>query len=360
MKNKLIFMSVIVVSVSMLNFKKQAPVQNEIIPKFALGLPYAIGSLPANCDAIIQGAVSAEPAVGTYVNHVLDHIHGQFYRFNKMESADVEMVFCRLINNLGMNPDLSKLPQSISRTVNGHVTTLDVTTPTEPFATTLGYIAKADIKYDGATFVKLWWAGNSAASKGYLIQDSNPYNTTGEKHLKYAQWNRTTSAQTIKIYSTAFNTSYLTNPNYVNPVDASKPGGDRAHFGRATYDSVTKAVSVQAMEVRQDRNNNNIFSCYKMQIAGTVSGTISGYRPAVGTPDSPADTNKDGTHIDGVSGIVDNVSTADGTGTIISSPAALPQPFDYSCSDINTAGSSGAFVGNHVNFNLTPANVFPN
>ncbi len=360
MKNKLLVLSVIAASVSMLNLYKQQPVKDELIPKYTLGLPFAVGSLPANCDVIIQGAVKAEPAFGTYANHVLDHIHGQFYRFNKMESADVEMVFCRLVNNLGMNPDLSKLPQSISRTFNNHITTLDVTVPIEAFAVSLGYVAKADIKFDGVTFVKLWWSGNSASSKGYLIQDSNPYNTTGEKHLKYAQWDRTSAAQTVKIFSTAFNTSYLTSPNYVNPVDPSKAGGDRAHFGRANYNTSTKAVSVQAMEVRQDRTNNNIFSCYKMQIAGIIGGSISGYRPAVGTPDSPADTNKDGTHIDGVTGIVDSVSTADGTGTLVASPAALPQPFDYSCADINSAGSNGAFAGNHVNFSLTPANVFPN
>lgn len=360
MKNKFLTLSVIAASLSMLSLQKEAPKKEDIIPKYSLGLPFAVGSLPANCDAIIQSAISAEPAVGTYANHVLDHIHGQFYRFNKMESADVEMVFCRLVNNLGMNPDLTKLPQSISRNLNGHVTTLDVTVPTEAFATSLGYVAKADIKYDGTTFVKLWWAGKGESSKGYLIQDSNPYNSTGEKHLKYAQWDRSGAAQTIKIFSTAFNTSYLSSSNYPNPVDPSKPGGDRAHFGRAVYNSVSKAVSVEALEIRQDRSNTNIFSCYKMQVAGTIAGTISAYRPAVGTPDSPADTNKDGMHMDGVTGIVDSVSTADGTGTIISSPAALPQAFDYSCSDLNNAGSSGVFTGNHVNFNLTPAAVFPN
>ncbi len=353
-------MSVLAASVSMLNFYKQAPAKDEVIPKYALGLPFAVGGITANCDSIIQGAVAAEPAFGAYTNRVLDHIHKQFYRFNKMESADVEMVFCRLVNNLDMNPDLSKLPQSISRTFNNHVTTLDVTVPTEAFAVSLGYVAKADIKFDGVTFVKLWWAGNSASSKGYLIQDSNPFNPNAEKRLKYAQWDRTTEAQTVKIFSTVFNSSYLTSPNYANPVDPSKPGGDRAHFGRASYNSSTKAVLMQALEVRQDRANNNVFSCYKTQIAGTISGTISGYRPALGTPDSPADASKDGTHMDGVTGIVDSISTADGTGTLVSSPAALPQAFDYSCADINNAGSAGAFAGNHVNFSLAPASVFPN
>ena len=97
-----------------------------------------------------------------------------------------------------------------------------------------------------------------------------------------------------------------------------------------------------------------------MQVAGTIAGTLAAYRPALGTPDSPADTNKDGTHMDGVTGIADNVSTADGAGSIVSAPAGLPQAFDYSCADLNSAGSSGVFSGNHVNFNLTPTNVFPN
>ena len=360
MRYKILTLSVLAAAVSMLSLHQQKTKKDEIIPKYSLGLPFAVGVVPTNCDAIIQGAIGGEPAIGTYANHVLDHIHGQFYRFNKMESADVELVFCRLVNTLGMNPDLSQLPQSISRTVNGHVTTLDVTVPTEPFATSLGYVAKADIKFDGTTFVKLWWAGKADSSKGYLIQDSNPYNPTGEKHLKYAQWDRSASVQTIKIFSTVFNVSYLTNPNYPNPVNPSKPGGDRAHFGRAVYNSVSKVVSAQAIEIRQDRINNNIFSCLKTEIAGAIGGTISGYRPAVGAPDSPADTNKDGTHMDGVTGLVDSVSTADNTGTIVNAPALLPQALDYSCADINNAGSSGAFSGNHVNFSLTPTNVFPN
>ena len=231
MKNKLLITSVIVAGISTLSFSNHT---------HTLSLPFAVGGLPVNCDAIMQGAIANEPAFGTYTNRVLDHIHKQFYRLNKMESADIELVFCRL-SNMGMNPDLSSLPQSVSRTMNGHITTLDVTVPSEPFATSLGYVAKADVKYDGTTFLRMWWAGNSASSKGYLIQDSNPFNTTGEKHLKYAQWDRTGTDQTIKIYSTAFNTSYLSNSNYPNPADPSKPGGDRVHFGRACTPSAPTA-----------------------------------------------------------------------------------------------------------------------
>ncbi|MBC7459063.1 MAG: hypothetical protein H7235_12335 [Bdellovibrionaceae bacterium] len=361
MKNKLLITSVIVAGISTLSFSKHASPQNKVLPNVTLSLPFAVGGVPVNCDAIMHASVGNEPAFDTYANHVLDHIHKQFYRFNKMESADIELVFCRLSNTLGMNPDLSSLPQTVSRTMNGHVTTIDVTAPTESFAVSSGYVAKADIKYDGTTFLRMWWAGNSASSKGYLIQDSNPFNATGEKRLKYAQWDRSGTVQKIKIYSTAFNSNYLTDPSYTNPADPSKPGGDRVHYGRASYDSVTKTVAVQAIEIRQNRINTAAFACYKMQVAGVIGGSISGYRPALGTPDSVASTTVDGTNVDGVTGINDSVSTADGAGTVVNAPATpLPQAFDYSCGDLNLAsGSSGVFAGNHVNFNLAPLSVFP-
>ena len=97
-----------------------------------------------------------------------------------------------------------------------------------------------------------------------------------------------------------------------------------------------------------------------MEISGTIGGTLSGYRPAMGAADSPVDTNKNGTHMDGVTGITDSVSTPDGSGTLVAAPAALPQPLDYSCADINDAGASGVFQGNQVNFALAPSSVFPN
>ena len=361
MNNKLLISSVLSVSISLFSFHKLASKKDDVIPKYSLGLPFAIGEVPTNCDSIIQTAVAGEPVLGTYANHVLDHVHQQLYRFNKMESSDIEMVFCQLVNRMGMNPDLSKLPQSISANVTGgHIVSLDVQTPTEAFALALGYQARAVVKFDSSTFLTMWWVGNKDSSKGYLIQNLNPLNTSGQKQLRYAQWDRMAAVQSIKIFTTVFSTAYLTNPNYTNPVDPLKSGGDRAHFGRATYNPSSKAVTAQSVEIRQDRNNNNLFACYKMQIAGIIGGAISGYRPALGTPDSTADTNKDGTHIDGVTGITDKITTADGAGSVVTAPASLPQPFDYSCADIYNAGTSGVFLGNVVNFATLPSTVFPN
>lgn len=354
---------VVIAAVSFLSFKQLTPRKNEVIPQYTLGLPFAKGGTGINCDIIIQSAVAGEPVIGAYANHALDHVHHQLYRFNKMESADIEMVFCQMVNRFGFNPDLSKLPQSLSFSIGGgaHSYTLDVTAPAEAFANTLGYKGKAVIKFDGTTFVTMWWTGNSDSSKGYLIQSMNPLATDGSKRLKYAQWDRSGNPQVVKLLTTVFKTSYLTQPNYANPVDSNKLGGDRVHFGRAVYDKTTNLISSQSVEIHQDFANPNAFACYKMQIAGIVSGSLSAYRPALGSPEAVNSITKDGTNMDGVSGVTDNKTTADGAGTIDAAPANLPVNFDYSCNDLNSAGNSGGvFQNNSVNFSLNPASVFPN
>ena len=348
-------------ALSLLGFNQISSRKPTLAPKYALGLPFAKAS-GINCDIVIQSAVAGEPAPGAYANHVLDVAHDQLYRFNRMESADIEMVFCNMVNRFEFNPDLSQLPQNLSFSVGGgiHTFNLNVTVPVEAFATTLGYDAKAVLQFDGTTFVTMWWSGNSDASKGYLIQNLNPLAADGFKRLKYAQWDRTGVIQTVKIFTAGFKTSYLSQSNYVNTVDSSKLGGDRAHFGRAVYDSSTHSIAAQSIEIHQSFTNANVFACYKMQIAGTVGGTLSAYRPAAGTPEAPTSNTIDGTNMDGVTGVVDAASTADGAGTIDTAPASLPAAFDYSCSDLNNAASGGVFNGNAVNYTLAPSSVFPN
>ena len=67
MKNKILILSVIAASISMLSLQKEAAQKEDIIPKYSLGLPFAVGSLPTNCDAIIQAAISGEPVVGLQI-----------------------------------------------------------------------------------------------------------------------------------------------------------------------------------------------------------------------------------------------------------------------------------------------------
>ncbi|MGZ3727342.1 MAG: hypothetical protein ACXWQQ_16190 [Pseudobdellovibrio sp.] len=360
MKNKILLIATLS-AVTFLSLKQIAPKKQETLPRYSLGLPFAKGS-GINCDIVIQSAVQGEPAPGTYINHALDHVHDQLYRFNKMESADIEMVFCQMINRFDFNPDLSQLPQSLTFSIgNGlHTFSLDVTVPSEAFATTLGYEAKAVVKFDNNIFVTMWWSGNADASKGYLVQNLNPLAADGYKRLKYAQWDRTTAQQILKIFTADFKTSYLSQSNYPNPVDSSKLGGDRAHYGRAIYDTSSNSISAQSVEIHQDLSNPNSFACYKMMIFGTVGASISAFRPALGNPENVSSITKDGTNMDGVTGVTDSKTTADGAGTVEPAPATLPASFDFSCDDLYTAGNSGGiFQNNTVDYSLAPSTVFP-
>jgi len=105
-------------------------------PHLALKFAEAFaGPLASNCDAIIQDANAAAPVKGSYADPVLDHFHFQLYRFNRLETADIELVFCRLTRVLGIDPDLTKLPQTVTKNdPRGHVISVAVTVPTESFA----------------------------------------------------------------------------------------------------------------------------------------------------------------------------------------------------------------------------------
>lgn len=360
MKNKVWFGIFSVVSISLM-FIQEVPTQSskKVIPSVRFGLPFAFGGASANCETIIQGAVAGEPARDTYLDDALDHVHRQLYRFNQMESADIEMVFCRLVNRLGMDPDLTQLPQNLSRTKDGQTTTLDVTVPSEQWAIDLGYSAKAVVSYNSVPFLGLWWDGKSESSKGFLIQSANPMHSDGEKHLKYAQWDRTSESQLLKIYSAVFQSSFLGDASHQNPNDSSKPGGDRAHYARASFNSSTKEVRAQSIEIRQDKDNHSVFKCVKTQFEGIIGGKMAAYRPALGTPASVTDTNVNGQGLDGATNIEDNPATAKGSGTRVSNPT-LTENFDYSCNDINNGSASGKpFANGEVNFNLSPAEIFP-
>ena len=311
-----------------------------------------------SCRAKIKDHVDGAPQSGKFHNGPLDHVHRQLYRFNKIETADVEMIFCRLDKVMGVDPNLASLPQTISKSdPMGSTISLVVSKPSESFAVAAGYEAKAVISKDDVVFMTLWWAGSGDSSKGYLIQGANPMARDGMTRLRYLQWDRSSDDQSIRILATQFASSYL---GSLNGATGSQSGGDDAHFARATYNTASKAVYGQSLEIR---NQSGAFKCIKTQFSGTLGGTLAAYRPAVGTPDLVTDSNKYGTHVDGVTGINDDPSIPDGgggghNGTVVNAPATLPQAFDYSCNDLNSAGTS-AFAGGNVSFTMLPSAVFP-
>ena len=178
----------------------------------------------------------------------------------------------------------------------------------------------------------------------------------GMTRLRYIQWDRTGDAQIIKVFATQFASTYL---GSVAGAVTSKTGGDRAHYGRASFNAVTNAVSGQSIEIRGKDANSTSLSCIKTMFAGTLGGSIDGYRPALGTPDVVTDPHTDGTNLDGIKGVVDNVNTTSG-GTLVNAPATLPAAFDYSCNDINSAAGTGkAFANGGINFTADPSTIFP-
>jgi hypothetical protein len=271
------------------------------------------------------------------------------------------MILCRLTNILGITPSLAPLPQVFNETDPlGDTITVTVMAPTEAFATTNGYVAKAVMNNNGSNFLTMWWDGSGTASKGYLIQRDNPMLPDGMTRLRYAQWDRTTDNQVFKLYSTQFATSYLTSPT---GSTSSTTGGDEAHYGRLTYNTSTQAATMQTIQIRAGISNDpSIFQCVRTAFTGIIGGTISyAYRPALGTPEAVTDIYTDGTDMDGVTNIIDSTTTPAGAGTHVSGSALTTGYFDYSCDDINAAASTigDPFYGNTIDFSKDPSTIFP-
>ena len=50
-----------------------------------------------NCDTRVEDDVLKAKTRESYGNPAIGHFHEQMYRFNKIETSDVEMMFCRLL-----------------------------------------------------------------------------------------------------------------------------------------------------------------------------------------------------------------------------------------------------------------------
>lgn len=313
------------------------------------------------CMSTFNTVLAAQPDRNAYTNPMLGHVHEELYRFNKVQAADVEMIFCRMIN-MGVSPDVSTLPQTITKTdPRGSTITVNVTVPTETWATALGYTAKAQVSNDSTVFLTLWWAGSGTSSKGYVIQGDNPMNSDGNYRMRYIQWDLSSVDQSVNIMATQFATSFLANGA---TSATSKSGGDHAIYARLTYNTSTKAITGQHVEIRQDPSlasttTTSSLKCVKTYFKGTLGGTMTGFKPSAGNPPSMAltDTAVDSTGMDGRSDVTDAATTAASAGT---AATAIPtQIFDYSCNGLSNAGNSGnPFASNTVDMTLAPATVF--
>jgi hypothetical protein len=331
------------------------------------GTAFALGAASDSCFATFDTVRQSQPKAGTYQDKVLEHLHDELWRFNALQTADIELIFCRLVNVMQFNPDLSQLPQTLTKTDPlGSKVTVTVTVPTESFAKNAGYLAKAAFQYDSSTFMTMWWAGSGASSKGYLIQGANPMEKDGNTRLRYVQWDRTSNAQSLKFFGTQFASSFLSN---ASASSTSTTGGDQAIYARLSYDSSTQKVTTQAVEIRQDPNSSN-FACVRTYFDGTLGGTISAYRPAKGTPEPVTETSTGGCSdssanctsggLDGEVNVTDATTTADHSGSPSSGSNVASATFDYSCHDIDTANATNKpFNGDTVDYTTDPSTVFP-
>jgi hypothetical protein len=183
------------------------------------------------------------------------------------------------------------------------------------------------------------------------------------KRMKYLQWDRVADSQVLKIFSTQYATSYLSNPA---GSTHSESGGDRALYARLTYNASTGAIQAQSVEIRAPRQGGAL-GCIKTEFGGTLTGTLDGYRPALGTAALLTNNDKMGADgsMDGITGVPDSISTLSNAGTQISaanlSSSHLPIALDYSCNDLKTANGAGqAFKGGNVNYSAIPSSIFPN
>ena len=329
----------------------------------------SVGTTPvfadmSSCISTMQGTFQKiiSSLTNPYTNGALQFFHFQDIYLNYIAPMDATMSLCAFVNDMGMNPNLSSLPQTDTKTFadpsgTSHTISLNVVSPTETWAPAGGYQAKATVSMDGTQFMALWWKGSGTTSKGYMIsQDGIATKETNMHSLKYLLWDLTTSSQSLYVLAAQFASTYL--GSYA-AQSSNSFGGDTAQYGRLSFNTATKAITTQSINIMENQADN-AFGCYRMEGAGTLGGTVSVYTSSGGgsTPATDPVTNTDTTG----TGMLDFVNLTDSTTTAntIGTPGgSMNENFDISCNTLNVYGSSGhPFASNAVNFSADPRTVF--
>lgn len=296
-----------------------------------------------------------------YKHGALNFFNGTLCALNKGFPAQVETSLCHFKKSLGLNPDKGALPITISKTFGPRTVELVIEKPTEAFAIAAGYDAKGTVTVNGTKFMVLYWGGTEESTKGFMISGATGMGGPSTKHPSYIYWDRTNpEAQFVKVFVANYTTSYLTSFGAMSKD--SPQGGDRAMYGEATYNSTTKAVTVQTVSIEGQRGVGTSAGCFKMFATGTKGGTISvgKTKNAFGlTGHATTDVNKNGLDMDAAV-LVDVTETANGTGNFnTTTEAGLTVIFKKSCNEVYTAGATGnAFAGGDVNFAAVPSDLF--
>ncbi len=311
-------------------------------------------------------ATSCGTDAGAYDHGALKNFHSHLCHINVDFPGLAEEVLYKLVVKMGMNPDLTTLAADgtatalTSKTIEGKVISGTVQKVVSPNSFATFYDYKALVALDGTTFATIYWTGKGASSKGFLILGGAGFGTKSK--LLYVRWDRSTAAQSVDVLGTRLASTYL-----------GTPATDDAIYGNVTYDTGTKATTVQVVELGRQRGatpSTTVFACWKMYAIGVAGGAMrvgktasssgAGVLANIGsTGQSPTSTLKDGKDNEGSLGTLymddwggNDTKTepnGSGNGTVVEGMA-----MNYSCNDLNSAGgSSKPFAGNTVNHSMT-------
>ena len=334
-----------------------------------------VGGGDSSCSAITTSAWSVCNSMwsdSSYLHGALKYFNNTLCWLNKGATSEIEKVLCHFDKSMGLKPNLSALPQTITQSFGEMTVSILVNTPTESWATTAGYLAKAIVSVNGINYMVLYWGGSGTSSKGFLIEGN--VNGLGGKRAGYVKWDLTDpKTETVQVLNADFPSgTYLSST-------ATGDRGDHAVYGRVTFDAVTSAVETQAILIAKQRGgSSSSLGCFKMYAKGIKGGqmVIAKTESSLGSIGHAVTyASKNLSEMDGVN-LIDAATTANGTGNIADgsdsgtdvqaeletalSIITNQNVFDKSCGDLNSAGSSGVFstTGTMVDFSHSPANVF--
>lgn len=310
---------------------------------------------------------------GTYLHGALGYFNGTLCRFNNETAAEVENVLCHFRKSMGINVDLNSLPVSATKTFGNMTVVVDIAAPTDAWATALGYQAKGTVTVNGSVYMVLYWGGKEEKSKGFMIEGYQD-GGLGGRRAGYMAWDLTNSdSQWVKMYKANFPSgAYLTSA----AKSATSYRGDAAIYGAISFNKSTSAVSAQVVLIEEQRFGGTAgsFGCFRMYSAGTKNGQITVAKTQNsfgGSGHSVGHSVKILNEMDGVT-LTDSVSTADGTGTSLTTQGALETAlgvsgnvFHVSCANLSAGtSSSGASIFatsvSMVDFTKALADIFPN
>lgn len=286
-----------------------------------------------------------------YAHGALQHFHSALCRLNVDFPAVAEEFMYKLVVKMGFNPDVSLLaadgtPTALeSKTLDGKTISGTVQKVVAPNTFTGTYDYMAQIKIGGTVFTTLYWSGKGTSSKGFLIMGGAGFKT--KTHILYVKWDRTGTTQTVDVLGTRIGSgTYLSDPTQ-----------DDAIYGSVSYDTSTKATTVQNVFLGRQRGSSpstTVYACFKMYAIGTAGAAMR-----VGkTQDSLSTSGHVKTLVtqDGIDEMDDwegndTKTEPNGTGN---GTAVQGMAMKYSCADLNGASASGKpFEGNAANHSMT-------